>query len=117
MRMLSRIGMPAMGAAMLAAGLLAAAPAASASSPFTLDIQFTAPSNCTGTVGPPVVDVSLTCTHAVATQKWQVVVICEPLNGFSGRDLFGNVVTGNGTSSVECPSNTVLVDGRYSTVS
>jgi hypothetical protein len=110
MRILSRIGIPVMGAAILTAGLFAAVPQASASSP-RLTSSFAVPADCTGSLGAPPVTVHMTCTDRPATQQWQLFVNCLRSGG-SDEDVYGNIVTGDGTSSLRCPQNTVFVYGQ-----
>ena len=109
MRILSRIGIPAMGAAILTAGLLATAPPASAGPPTG---SFFAPSDCTGSLGLPTVTAQLTCTGRPATQQWQLFANCLRSRG-ADNDVYGNIVTGDGTSAVHCPQNTVSVYGQF----
>jgi Calx-beta domain-containing protein len=94
---------------------------------FTVKITSTNPS---ATIGPPatmqindggnvpadcdfsrstVPSISLSCTSRPPTQQWQIHILCqeEPF----GNDAYGNVVTGNGTSTATCPNNE-LADGE-----
>jgi hypothetical protein len=99
-----------MGAAILTAGLLATAAQASASGP-RLTSSFAVPGDCTGSLTAPPVTVHMTCTARPATQQWQLFVNCLRSGG-SDVDVYGNIVTGDGTSTLHCPQNTVFVYGQ-----
>jgi hypothetical protein len=45
---------------------------------------------------------SLTCTDRPATQQWRYWVVCS--GGWFDTEAYGNVVTGNGTSTAVCPA-------------
>jgi len=86
---------PFAAAAMLGTlGLLPLAPSAAAST------WTTYPADCTETV----IDnssKSLTCTDRPANQTWRLVVLCY--GAWVDLEGHGNIVTGNGTSTVVCP--------------
>ena len=46
--------------------------------------------------------VSLTCTSRPATQQWRYRVVCS--GGWFDTEAYGNIVTGNGTSTAVCPA-------------
>jgi hypothetical protein len=113
MRILSRIGVPAIGMAVVAAGLIVAAPQASAST-YTY-----APSDCSVTTGPPYETVQMTCTARPGTQQWQLFANCTYGSRINEPDVdvYGNVVTGDGTSSLLCPATTFEVLAYFEVVS
>jgi hypothetical protein len=104
-----RIGISVAGIAMAAVGLVAAAPQASAAT-YTY-----APSDCSVVTGPPYETVQMTCTDRPGTQQWQLVANCS--FGQADRDYLGNVVTGDGTSTVHCPITTFEVLANFEVVS
>lgn len=57
------------------------------------------PSDCT-TILINNYSASLTCTNRPASQQWQSYRICE--GPWLDTDAYGNIVTGNGTSTVSC---------------
>jgi hypothetical protein len=113
MRTLSRIGLPVAGIAIVAAGLVAAAPQASAST-YTY-----APSDCSVVTGPPYETVQMTCTARPGTQQWQLFANCTygSIINQPDVDVYGNVVTGDGTSSLKCPPSTFEVLAYFEVVS
>ncbi len=76
----------------LTLGLAAFMPTAQAGS------TVTEPSDCALAV-----PYHMTCTGRPAGQQWQIVIYCNP-NGQDGTDYidYGNIVTGNGTSTGSC---------------
>ena len=111
MTILPRIGIPVVAAAIAAVGLVAAAPGASAST-YTW-----APSDCSVVTGPPYETVQMTCTDRPATQQWQLSVVCTYGSQGADEDVSGNVVTGDGTSSLRCPITTSEVLAYFEVVS
>jgi hypothetical protein len=113
MRMLSRIGVPFIGTALMVAGLVVAAAPASAST----FVQ--APSDCSVQTGAPFEHVQMTCTGRPAGQQWQLFANCTYGNPMQDPDVdvYGNVVTGDGTSSLHCPPSTFEVLAYYEAVS
>jgi hypothetical protein len=97
-----RIAASAAAAALTLTGFLTLAPAAQAGS------SVTEPSDCSLTSGVvwSTVSYHMTCTARPPGQQWQIVVWCNP-RGQEGADYFyyGNIVTGNGTSSGPCTFN------------
>ncbi len=94
MGMTRRMVTVAAAAAVCSLGLLPALPASAAT--FSKP-----PADCTETR----IDtrtVSLTCTNRPATQQWRYNVLCG--GGWFDTDAYGNVVTGNGTSTAVCPA-------------
>ncbi len=116
MRILSRIGIPAMGAAIAAASLIAVAPGASANGAGP-GYSYQSPSDCSLSLGPPYETVQMTCTGQPASQQWQLFANCSYGNPKNGGppdvDVYGNLVTGNGTSSLHCPVSTFFVYAEY----
>ena len=50
--------------------------------------------------------VSMTCTNRPPTQRWQILLYCI---GFGLQDeAYGNIVTGNGTSTADCATPYVI---------
>jgi hypothetical protein len=113
MRIPARIGLPVAGAAIIAAGLIGVAPQASAST-YTY-----APSDCSVVTGPPYETVQMTCTARPATQQWQLFAVCTygSMINEPDVDVYGNVVTGDGTSSLKCPATTFEVLAYFEAVS
>jgi hypothetical protein len=118
MRTLHRISIPAMGAAIAVAGLFAIAPTASASGAGPT-WSYLSPSDCTMTLGPPYETVQMTCTGRPATQQWQLFANCTygmKINS-PDVDVYGNIVTGDGTSTLLCPRSTFYVNAEFEQVS
>lgn len=115
MRILSRAGISAMGAAIAAAGLLAVAPVASANGAGP-GYSYLSPSDCSLSLGPPYETVQMTCTGQPAGEQWQLYADCTYGNPKNAPDveLYGNIVTGNGTSSLHCPASTFFVYAEFS---
>jgi hypothetical protein len=109
-----------MGAVIAATGLIATASGASAngSGPTW---SYVAPSDCSLSLGPPYETVQMPCTARPAGQQWQLFANCtygNPKNGGPPDiDVYGNVVTGNGTSSLHCPPSTSFVYAEFELVS
>jgi hypothetical protein len=114
MRILSRIGIPAMGVTIAAAGLIAAAPGASANGAGP-GYSYQSPSDCTLILGPPYETVQMTCTGRPAGQQWQLFANCSYGNPKDPPDVdvYGSVVTGNGTSTLHCPASTFFVYAQF----
>jgi hypothetical protein len=113
MRILSRIVLPAAGAAIVVAGLAVATPKASAST------YVYAPSDCSVVTGPPYETVQMTCTARPSTQQWQLFANCTYGSKINEPDVdvYGSVVTGDGTSSLLCPATTFEVIAYFEQVS
>jgi hypothetical protein len=107
----TRIGIPAIAAAIVGVGLVASAPGASAST-YTY-----APSDCSVVNGPPYETVQMTCTGRPGTQQWQLFANCTYGSQGADVDVSGNVVTGDGTSSAHCPISTYEVLAYFNEVS
>jgi len=55
---------------------------------------------------------SMTCTGRPAGQQWQLwIMLCH--SGWVDIDAYGNVVTGNGTSTATCPYQSSASYPRY----
>jgi hypothetical protein len=113
MAILPRIGIPVVGAAIVAAGLIAASPQADAMSIYTYGV----PSDCSVTTGPPYTTVHMTCTDRPSAQGWQLWANCTFGTQGADVDVTGSVVTGDGTSSLHCPSSTYEVQAEFQVVS
>jgi hypothetical protein len=61
----------------------------------------TYPADCTVANLSPAPTRAMTCTDRPATQQWQIFLNCS--FGQADKDVYGNVVTGNGTSTAHCP--------------
>jgi hypothetical protein len=92
-------------------GLAVSIPAAYAGS------TVTEPSDCSLTSSAVFTTVTyhMTCTARPAGQQWQIVVWCNPRGGDgSDWDYYGNIVTGNGTSTGSCA---ILSSEGYAAIS
>jgi len=91
--------------AALAALFTLATPAAHAADPGPAGVDAATinsiPADCTLTA-PSTYTRSLTCTSRPATQRWRLRVTC--LKWVNVEDVYGNIVTGNGTSTATCPT-------------
>jgi len=84
--------------------------------PMVIDNGGNVPADCNFSRSDAVT-VSLACTSRPATQQWHVNVVCKGTTPWDYYTIFGNTVTGDGTSSGTCRSTEVAINEGYQVVS
>jgi hypothetical protein len=106
-RTILRVPLAAAAASLLSLGMMSAAQA----TPVRADGPPMIPADCTlNTTGHT--SASLTCTQRPANQQWNLTVECLP---WLPKFMAGNIVTGDGTSTVQCGAG-VLIVGEWFTI-
>ena len=60
--------------------------------------------------------ISLACTSRPSAQQWHINVVCKGPYRWEITTIFGNTITGNGTSAATCDPTYVAVGEGYQTV-
>jgi Calx-beta domain-containing protein len=84
--------------------------------PMVIDNGGNVPADC-NFARSDAVTVSLTCTSRPATQQWHINVVCKGSTEWNFQTIFGNTVTGDGTSSGTCNSTQTAINEGYQAVS
>jgi hypothetical protein len=73
------------------------------------------PDDCSVANASPAPTRIMTCTARPATQQWRINLFCS--FGAADKDVYGNVVTGDGKSTAHCPLSSFQVLAYFNAVS